>query len=81
MPRERLDPREMAPLRDAIRRRIHEQGFSHGEAADRVGVERRLLTHYQNSLRSMPSPSQWRRLVEGLGLDAVEVLRSLGYLA
>ncbi len=80
MPRDPLDPHEMAPLRDAIRRRIHERGLSHGEAADRIGVERRLLTHYQNSLRSMPSPGQWKRLVEGLGLDAVEVLRELGYL-
>ena len=80
MPKAKTDPRDMAPLRDAIRLRINELGITQAEAAERIGVERRLLTHYQNHLRTMPGPDQWRGVVEGLGLDPVEVLRALGYL-
>ena len=80
MPKEKTDPKHMFPLRDAIRRRINELGITHSEAARRVGIEVRLLTHYKNRLRSMPGPEQWRVLVEGLGLDGEALLRELGYV-
>ena len=79
MPKQKTDPKHMYPLRDAIRRRINELGITHSEAARRVGIEVRLLTHYQNRLRSMPGPEQWRALVEGLELDGEGLLRELGY--
>ena len=79
MPKEKTDPKHMYPLRDAIRRRINELGITHSEAARRVGVEVRLMTYYQNRLRSMPGPEQWRAQVEGLGLKASEILQALGY--
>ena len=79
MPKAKTDPKLMYPLRDAIRRRINELGITHSEAARRVGIEVRLLTHYQNRLRSMPGPEQWRALVEGLELDGEGLLRELGY--
>ena len=80
MPKAKTDPRDMEPLRDAIRRRINELGITQAEAAHRIGIERRLLTHYQNKLKSMPGPEQWRGLVEGLGLDASKLLHGLGYM-
>ena len=80
MPKPKTNPRDMAPLRDAIRRRINELGITQAEAAERIGIERRLLTHYQNHLRTMPGPEQWRGLVEGLALDASKVLNELSYL-
>ena len=79
MPKPKTDPRDMAPLRDAIRRRINELGITQAEAAERIGIERRLLTHYQNSLRTMLGPEQWRGLVDGLGLDHKDLLGKLGY--
>ena len=80
MPKQKTDPKHMYPLRDAIRRRINEFGITQSEAARRVDVEVRLLNYWQNSLRSMPGPEQWRALVVGLGLDGEELLRELGYV-
>ena len=76
----KTDPRDIAPLRDAIRRRINELGITQAEAAERIGIERRLSTHYQNSLRTMLGPEQWLGLVEGLGLAGEELPRRLSYL-
>ncbi len=80
MARPKAPPNQMAPLRDAIRRRIAELGLTQQEAADLLGMDRRLLTHYQNHLNSLPGPERWRRLVDVLGLDASEILARVGYL-
>ena len=80
MARPKADPATMKPLREAVRRRIAELGITQAEAAERIGVDRRLLTHWQNHLKTMPDPSQFQRLVEGLEMDPMEMLRGLGYL-
>lgn len=81
MARNPIDPRDLAPLREAVRQWRVSSGLTQEQAADVLGLSAaNNVFHLESRAVAMPNAETWRRLTEALGISREELLRELGYL-
>lgn len=81
MARNPIDPRDLAPLREALREWRLREGLTLEEAAEALGLsDGSAVLHYETKVRSMPMASVWLGITAPLGVSRVELLRTLGYV-
>ena len=81
MARNPIDPRDLAPLREALREWRLREGLTLEEAAEVLGLsDGSAVLHYETKVRAMPVASVWLGITEPLEVSRVELLGRLGYL-